>query len=283
MNKNFKLSDFKKAKKTQKPIVALTAYDFPTAYYEQQAGIDFILVGDSMGMVCYGRHNTLQVTLEDVIKHSQAVRKGAPDTFVVGDMPFLTYQISTQQAVENAGKLISQGDVDAVKVEGGQQVVPQIKSILDCGIAVMGHLGLTPQSISKYGGYRVQGKTVEKARKIYQDALILEELGVFSIVLEFIPEELAELITEKITIPTIGIGSGNKCDGQILVINDLMNFNPDVIPKFVRTYANLGQIYTQSITQFSEEVRCGKFPGESESTKIKNYTADEYRKLIEEK
>ncbi len=280
MNKNFKLSDFYKSKKKGKIITALTAYDFPTAHWEESASIDFILVGDSVGMVMYGEENTLRVTVQDIIRHSKAVRRGAPNTFIVADMPFLSYQTSIPDAIRNAGLIISSSNIDAVKIEGGSVVSDKIKAIIDSGIAVMGHLGLTPQSISRLGAYKLQGKQLKKAKDIIDDAKLLENLGVFSIVLEFIPDEVAEIIKDSISIPVIGIGSGVNCDGQILVVNDILGLNPTHIPKFVKQYSNIGEILEKTFKEYIDEVRNSKFPTNRETFHLEENILDSLKKEI---
>jgi len=280
LNKKFKLSDFHISKKKGKIITALTAYDFPTAHWEECASIDFILVGDSLGMVIYGEENTLSVTVQDIIRHSKAVRKGAPNTFIVADMPFLSYQTSVRDAIINAGHIIASSNVDAVKIEGGRIVSDKIKAIIDSGIAVMGHLGLTPQSISRIGAYKLQGKHLKKAKTIIEDAKLLENLGVFSIVLEFIPDEVAEIIKDSISIPVIGIGSGVNCDGQILVVNDILGLNPTHVPKFVKQYSNIGEILKKTFKEYIDEVRNSKFPTNRETFHLKENILNSLKKEI---
>ncbi len=255
-------------KKGKEKITMLTAYDYSTAGFMNEAGIDSILVGDSLGMVFQGRHDTLGVTLDDIIYHCKAVRRGAPDAFVIADMPFLTYHVSVEEAIRNAGRLIQETGVEAVKVEGGEEIADKIKGLIAAKIPVMGHLGLTPQSINVFGGYKVQGRGYGDAKRLIKDALLLERLGAFAIVLEKIPEKLAKIITEKLTIPTIGIGAGRYTDGQVLVINDILGLYKDMSIKFVKVFANVGDEIKKGITGYIDEVKDGKFPDESHTYKI---------------
>ena len=254
------LPTLKEWKKTQRKITALTAYDYTLARYLDAAGVDLILVGDSLGMVALGHDTTLPVTMDEMIHHTRAVRRGVHHALVVGDMPFMSYQVSSEQAVANAGRFIQEGGAEAVKLEGGARVEERVRAIVQAGISVMGHLGLTPQSVHQFGGYKVQGKTYLDARRIKSDALKLQKAGVFALVLEGIPAELAGEITGELEIPTIGIGAGPHCDGQILVTQDLLGLNPDFVPKFVKQYANLGGELQQAVRQYMEEVRTGLFP-----------------------
>lgn len=279
MKGKFKLHDFKKRKLEKKKICALTAYDYCTANWLQKSCVDFILVGDSAGMVVYGSENTLCVKVNDILRFCKAVRKGARETFIVADMPFLSYQLSREKAVKNAGKLIAEGGADAVKIEGGLVVKDKIEAVLSAGMAVQGHLGLTPQSVSRFGGYKVQGRTLDDAAMIVDDAKMLEDLGVFSLVLEFIPFEVAEKITSSLTIPTIGIGSGGACDGQILVTNDLLGLTPENIPRFARKYAEIGETISGAASKYIEDVRSGNFPSEKETVRLQPEEADEIDKL----
>lgn len=274
----FKLSDFKKAKRNNKKISSLTAYDISVANIAEKSKVDFILVGDSLGMVVYGENNTLKVTVEDIIKHSKAVRKGAQNSFIVADMPFLSYQLDIATAIKNAGKIISESEVDAVKLEGSFNIGKQIKAIIETGIAVMGHIGLTPQSVSGLGGYRLQGKTFESAKRLIEEAQYLEDIGVFAIIAEFIPQEVAEIISKKLSIPVIGIGSGNNCDGQILVSYDLLGLTTGYIPKFVRKYADLNSVILNAFNNYIKDINEHSFPSFEESTSI---NSDELKKLLE--
>lgn len=241
-------------------ISMLTAYDYSTAKLMDEAGINGILVGDSLGMVVLGYEDTLPVTMEDMIHHTAAVCRGAKNTLVVGDMPFMSYQVSVEEAVYNAGRLMKEGRCQAVKLEGGASVCPQIRAITNASIPVMAHIGLTPQSINAFGGFKVQGKSEEAAKKLLEDAKAVEEAGAFAVVLECVPAKLAELISKSISIPTIGIGAGAGCDGQILVYQDMLGLFSDFTPKFVKKYANVGEMMTQAFRDYIADVQEGSFP-----------------------
>ncbi|MCG3219296.1 MAG: 3-methyl-2-oxobutanoate hydroxymethyltransferase [Candidatus Heimdallarchaeota archaeon] len=251
-------------KKNNEKISMLTAYDFATASLLDQAGIEVILVGDSLGMVFQGLEDTLRVTLDEVIYHCRAVSRGVSQALVVGDLPFMSYQVSVEQAVTNAGRMIQEGRAKAVKLEGGRERVPEIKKIIEAGIPVMGHIGLTPQSINQLGGWKVQGKNKQAIKTLLQDAQELEKAGVFSMVLEGLPPNVAKKITEKVTIPTIGIGAGVHCDGQVLVINDMLGLT-DFQAKFVKNYANLKDEITTATKKFVSDVKESLFPGKETS------------------
>lgn len=248
--------------KNKQKFSMLTSYDFPTAKMVDEAGIDIILVGDSLGNAVLGYENTLAVTMEDMIHHTKAVARAAKRAMVVGDMPFLSYHISNTEAVRNAGRFIQEGGAQTVKIEGGIERVDTIKAILDAQIPVMGHIGLTPQSLHKFGGFKVQGKDLETANKLIEDAKALEKAGVFSMVLELVPTLLAKRITEEISVPTIGIGAGHYCDGQVLVVNDLLGIYGGFTPKFAKKYANLQPLIMDALQQYKKEVEDGSFPGE---------------------
>ena len=250
-------------------ITALTAYDYSFAKLLDRTSIDILLVGDSLGMVSQGNENTLSVTIEDIVYHTRCVNKGAQRALVVADMPFMSYQVSVEKAVTNAGILVQQGGAAAVKLEGGGRIVNQIDAIIKAGIPVMGHIGLTPQSVHQFGGYKIQGKTFLDSKQIKQDAKDLQTAGVFALVLEGIPEELAAEITIDLEIPTIGIGAGSKCDGQILVIHDLLGLNPDFSPKFVKRYAHLSDAIQNSVKEFISEVQSETFPGSEHTYNLK--------------
>lgn len=250
-----------KARKKGRPIVALTAYTTPMARL-LDPHVDLLLVGDSLGMVVLGDENPLSVTVDDIIHHSRAVARGRVRALVVADMPFMSYQLSPEQAAENAGRLIAEGRAESVKLEGGVDFVPQIKAVVKCGIPVMGHIGLTPQSIHQLGGFKVQGKEEEAAKKLLEDAKAIEKAGVFSIVLEAIPRGLAARVTESVSVPTIGIGAGADCDGQVLVTNDMLGSFDRFTPKFVKKYADLAQIIVDAARRYAQEVREGEFPAE---------------------
>ena len=241
-------------------ITMLTAYDYSTARLMEEAGINTILVGDSLGMVMLGYDDTLPVTMEDMIHHTRAVTRATKDTFVIGDMPFMSYHVSTQQAVENAGRLMKEGGCQAVKLEGGAKVCAQIRAIVDAQIPVCAHIGLTPQSVNAFGGFKVQGKTEEAARQVIEDAKAVEEAGAFMVVLECVPEKLAKLISETLHIPTIGIGAGAGCDGQVLVYQDMLNMYGGIKPKFVKHFADIGTLMREAFAEYSKEVKEGTFP-----------------------
>jgi len=252
-------------KQDGKKITMLTAYDYSTAALLDQVGIDILLVGDSLGMVVLGYETTLPVTMEEMLHHTRAVARASKRAMVVGDMPFMSYQVSTEQALENAGRFLKEADAHAVKLEGGVEIVDTVKRLVDSGIPVMGHLGLTPQSIHQLGGYGVQGKEDEAAKKMIDDAIALEEAGIFSLVLECVPTALAKDITEQISVPTIGIGAGVYCDGQVLVTHDLLGIFEKFVPKFVKRYVELNKPIKEAVNRFIEEVKQGKFPGPEHS------------------
>lgn len=254
------VSTFREQKAKGEKISMLTAYDYSTAKLMDEAGINGILVGDSLGMVVLGYEDTLPVTMEDMIHHTAAVCRGAKNTLVVGDMPFMSYQVSVEEAVYNAGRLMKEGRCQAVKLEGGASVCPQIRAITNASIPVMAHIGLTPQSINAFGGFKVQGKSEEAAKKLLEDAKAVEEAGAFAVVLECVPAKLAELISKSISIPTIGIGAGAGCDGQILVYQDMLGLFSDFTPKFVKRYANIGEMMTQAFRDYIADVQEGSFP-----------------------
>ena len=251
---------FKNAKKNGERLAMLTAYDYSTAKLMDETGINGILVGDSLGNVILGYEDTISVTMEDMIHHGAAVARGTKNALVVIDMPFMSYQTSVYDALVNAGRLMKEGRAGAVKLEGGKNICPQIEAITKAGIPVMGHLGLTPQAINAFGGFKVQGKTQEAAEQLLEDALAVEKAGAFALVLECVPRKLADIITEKLTIPTIGIGAGNGCDGQILVYQDLLGMFSDFTPKFVKKYANVGEIMKDAFSAYIEDVKQGSFP-----------------------
>lgn len=258
---------FKESKGHEK-LSMLTAYDFGTAKLVDEAGINGILVGDSLGMVMLGYKDTLEVTMEDMIHHSKAVSRGAKNALVVTDMPFMSYQTSVYDAVVNAGRLIKEGKAQAVKLEGGLEVVDKVEAIVKSSIPVMGHIGLTPQSINQIGGFKVQGKSEESGRILIESAKALEKAGAFAIVLECVPSKLSKLITESINIPTIGIGAGNECDGQILVYQDMLGMFSEFKPKFVKKYSDIGEEMKKSFIEYDKEVKDRVFPGEEHGFKI---------------
>lgn len=254
--------------KGKRKISILTAYDYSTAKLIDKCGIDALLVGDSLGMVCLGYKDTLSVTVDDMIHHAKAVVRGSENAMVIVDMPFMSYEISVEEALKNGGRIIKESGADALKLEGGRDIIPQVEALVKSKIPVMGHLGLTPQSVNIFGGYKVQGKNEEDAKKLIEDALALEKAGVFSIVLECVPRALAKIISEKLSIPTIGIGAGKDCDGQVLVWQDLVKIYGDLSPKFVKNYADVGSIMTKAFMEYIDEVEKGLFPEEKHSFSI---------------
>jgi 3-methyl-2-oxobutanoate hydroxymethyltransferase len=261
------------------PITMLTAYDYPTALIMDRSGIDSILVGDSLGMVVLGYENTLQVTMEEMLHHCRAVQRGAEYALLVGDMPFMSYQISIEEAVRNAGRFLQEGGMDAIKLEGGRERADTVRAIIDAGIPVVGHIGLTPQSVNQLGGFRAQGKTAAAAKKLYEDAVILQEAGCFSLVLESVPGRLAELISENLDIPTIGIGAGIGCDGQVLVTHDLLGLFDRFTPRFVRKYADLFSEMERAFGDFLADVESKNFPGDEHTVDMPD---DEWMILMSE-
>ncbi|WP_031517117.1 3-methyl-2-oxobutanoate hydroxymethyltransferase [Desulfofalx alkaliphila] len=261
MTKPLTTFDLLKMKKENKPITMLTAYDYPTAQMVDSAGIDMILVGDSLGNVVLGYDTTVPVTIDDMVHHTKAVTRGAKRALVVADLPFLTYHLSREETLRSAGRLMQEGGAKAVKLEGGQELAETVEALVTAGIPVVGHMGLTPQSVHQMGGYRVQGKTAAAAHKLLEDAKALEKAGIFALVLECIPAELAKRITEALDIPTIGIGAGPHCSGQVLVIHDLLGINSQFKPKFVKRYANLHEDIVKALESYRDEVEKGLFPG----------------------
>lgn len=259
---------FRQAKEKNEKLTMLTAYDYSTAKIIDEAEINGILVGDSLGMVCLGYEDTLSVTMEDMIHHTKAVSRGVKNTLVVADMPFMSYQTSVYDAVVNAGRLIKEGRAHVVKLEGGVEVCDKIEAIVKASIPVMAHIGLTPQSVNTFGGFKVQGKDEEAAKKLIEAALAVEKAGAFAVVLECVPAKLAEIITKKLSIPTIGIGAGCNCDGQILVYQDMLGMYSDFTPKFVKKYENLSEKMNIAFKRYIEEVKDGVFPSEEHSFKI---------------
>ena len=255
-------------------ISMLTAYDYTTARLLDEAGVNTILVGDSLGNVILGYEDTISVTVDDMIHHSAAVARGAKNALVVTDLPFMSYQTSVYDAVVNAGRLMKEGRAGAVKLEGGKEVCPQIKAIVSAGIPVVAHLGLTPQSINTFGGFKVQGKTEAAAKKLIEDAKAVEEAGAFLLVLECVPAKLAKLVTESINIPTIGIGAGAGCDGQVLVIYDMLGMFSDFKPKFVKHFANAGDVIREAVKTYIAEIDDGTFPAEEHCYKIDDEVID---------
>lgn len=258
-----------RGRKGDRKLVMVTAYDYPTARLAEAAGIDLLLVGDSLGMVVLGYSTTVPVTMDDILHHTRAVVQGAPGTHVVADLPFMSYQISKAQAVENAGRLVKEGGADAVKLEGGRVMAESIRAITAAGIPVMGHVGLTPQSIGNLGGWKVQGRDLASARAILADADAVAEAGAYSMVLEAVPAELGALVTGRVPVPTIGIGAGPGCDGQVLVCADLLGIEDRIMPKFAKLYADLGTAICHAFAAYAEEVRAGTFPDADHSYRMK--------------
>lgn len=264
----------KEMKLKNEKITMLTSYDYAIASLVEEAGINMILVGDSMGNVVLGYENTLAVTMDDIIHHTKAVVRATDNTMVVGDMPFLSYHISLEEAVRNAGRIIQEGGAQAVKLEGGVERVDTVKAIIAAQIPVMGHIGLTPQSVNQFGGYKVQGADIITARKLIADARALADAGVFSIVLECVPTALAQKITDEIGVPTIGIGAGPYCDGQVLVINDMLGMSKGHIPKFVKKFINLHPLIIEALQTYKQEVEAGTFPADEHGFAIKDEVLD---------
>lgn len=259
---------FQEAKKNGQKLSMLTAYDYSTAKLIDEAGVNAILVGDSLGMVVLGYEDTLSVTMEDMIHHSAAVSRGIKDTLLITDMPFMSYQTSVYDAVVNAGRLVKEGRAHAVKLEGGKEVCPQIRAIVNASIPVCAHIGLTPQSVNAFGGFKVQGKGEEAAQRLLDEARAVEEAGAFAVVLECVPQALAAKITKSIHIPTIGIGAGAGCDGQVLVYQDLLGMYGDFKPKFVKVFANVGEVMREGMKAYIRETKEGTFPAEEHCFKI---------------
>jgi 3-methyl-2-oxobutanoate hydroxymethyltransferase len=262
MGKKKALHDFHAMKKEGKKITFLTAYDYPTATFAEAAGLDMLLVGDSLGMCVYGYSGTVPVKMDQMIYHAEAVRRGAPSCFVIGDMPFMSYQSSIEKAVENAGRFLKEANCDAIKLEGGVRVVPQIKAIVDAGIVVMGHIGLTPQSSGQLGGHKAQGRTAETAKLVVEDALAVQEAGAHMLLVEAVPPEVGAYITKTLRIPVLSIGAGLHCDGQLLIVSDMIGQFQAFTPKFVKKLANVAEVVTKAMRDYCEEVRNGTFPGD---------------------
>ena len=270
---------FRQKKELGEAITMLTAYDYPTAMAMDKAGVDSILVGDSLAMVVLGYENTLPVTMEEMLHHARAVARGAKSALLVGDMPFMSYQVSVEDAVRNAGRFLQNGGMDAVKLEGGRERADAVHAIVGAGIPVMGHLGLTPQSVHQLGGFRAQGKTASAAKRLVEDAKILEDAGAFSLVLESVPARLAEYISKQISIPTIGIGAGAGCDGQVLVTHDLLGLFERFTPKFVKQYAQLHEELNKAFTNYIEDVKNRDFPAIEHIVEMTDEEWEEFERL----
>ncbi len=268
MSKKFTVTSFQEAKDKGEKITMLTAYDYSMAKMVDESGVDSILIGDSLAMVFQGQDSTLPVTVDEIIYHTKAVVRGAKRALIVSDMPFLSYHVSVEDAVRNAGRLVKEGGAEAVKLEGGAAIADVVKAVVNAQIPVMGHLGLTPQSVNVFGGYKVQGKSEDAARQLIEDAKALEAAGVFAIVLECVPNKLAKIVTEAVNIPTIGIGAGSECDGQVLVINDMLGMFSDFVPKFVKQYARLNGNINEAVQSYITEVKETKFPADEHNFSI---------------
>lgn len=271
------VADFLSMKKNGEKITMVTAYDYSTAKLIDNSGINSILVGDSLGMVMLGYPDTVSVTMEDMLHHVKAVSRGTENALVICDMPFMSYQTSVYDAVVNAGRLMKEGRAGAVKLEGGKEYAEHVRAIVNASIPVCGHIGMTPQSVNAFGGFKVQGKTEEAARKLIEDAIALQEAGAFAIVIECVPHKLAEYISEILSIPTIGIGAGNGCSGQVLVYQDMLGMYSDFTPKFVKKFANVGEVMTDAFKSYSDEVKTGQFPTEEHSFRIDDDIIDKIR------
>lgn len=275
------IKDIIEKKKKGEKIVTITSYDYSFAKIVDASNFDLILVGDSLSMVMLGYRNTLSVSMDEMIHHTKAVSRAVSNALIVGDMPFLSYKIDIKEAVKNAGRFIQEGGAEAVKVEGGTEICPTIKAMINADIQVMGHIGLTPQAIYKFGGFLVQGKTLEAAKKLILDAKNLEEMGVFSIVLESIPWQIAKLITSTVEVPTIGIGAGPHCDGQILVIHDMLGIFTEFKPKFLKYFGNIGESIRQALDKYKNEVINGKYPDQEHSYEFPEQDLDKINEWVE--
>ena len=260
--KKLMIHDFYEMKRQGRKITWVTSYDFPTAQFAEAAGLDMILVGDSLGMCVYGYPGTVPVTMDQCILHCDAVRRGAPGTFVIGDMPFLSYQVSDEKAVENAGRFLKEANVDAIKLEGGTRVAGRIKAIVEAGILVVGHIGLTPQSSGALGGHKAQGRTADAAKLVVEDALAVQDAGAQMLLVEAVPPEVTRYIHQTLSIPVLSIGAGPHCDGQLLIVSDLIGQFQAFTPKFVKKYCNVAEVVTQALSTYCREVREGVFPGD---------------------
>ncbi len=275
------LHEFYQMKQAGEKITWITAYDYPTAQFAEASGLDMILVGDSLGMCVYGYPSTLPVTMEQCLVHCEAVRRGAPNTFVIGDMPFLSYQSSLEKAIENAGRFLKEASVDAVKLEGGRRVAATVRGIADAGIVVVGHIGLTPQSSGQLGGHKAQGRTAESACALVEDALALEAAGAHLLLLEAVPPEVGEFITGRLSLPVLSIGAGMHCDGQLLIISDVIGQFQAFTPKFVKRYCNVAEMITQALRDYCTEVRNGDFPTDQHCYHMLNGEHDKFLARME--
>lgn len=280
--KKLSIIDLQKMKREGEKIAWITAYDYPTARFAEAAGLDMLLVGDSLGMCVYGYESTVPVTMDQCIVHCEAVRRGAPNTFVLGDMPFMSYQGSDTEAVHNAGRFIKEAGVDGVKLEGGKRVISRIRAILDAGIVVCGHIGLTPQSSGQLGGHKAQGRTVDSARLLIEDALAIEEAGAHLLLLEAVPPEVAGFIAGKLSIPVLSIGAGPYCDGQLLIVSDLIGQFQAFTPKFVKKYANVAQVVTDALSAYINDVKAGTFPADEHCYHMLKGEKEKFEELIKD-
>ncbi len=281
MAKKKSVLDFHEMKKKGEKITFLTAYDFPTAQFAEAAGLDMLLVGDSLGMCVYGYSGTIPVVMDQMIFHAEAVRRGAPNTFVIGDMPFMSYQASIEKAVENAGRFLKEAGCDAIKLEGGVRIAPQIKAIVEAGILVMGHIGLTPQSSGQLGGHKAQGRTAETAKLVVEDARAVQEAGAQMILVEAIPPEVGKYITANLDIPVLSIGAGPHCDGQLLIVSDAIGQFQAFTPKFVKKYCNVAEMVTSAMQDYVADVRAGEFPGSEHCYRMIDGEEEKFLKLMQ--
>jgi 3-methyl-2-oxobutanoate hydroxymethyltransferase len=280
-NKKHTRFDLQKMKDEGRSAVWITAYDYWTANFAEQAGMDMILVGDSLGMCIYGYEGTVPVTMDQCIYHCEAVRRGASNTFIIGDMPFLSYQVSIEEAVRNAGRFHKEAGVDAIKLEGGQRVCPQIKAIADGGMLIMGHIGLTPQSSGQLGGFKAQGRTAETAKELIEDAVAIEEAGAYALLVEAVPPEVCGIIRDRLHIPVYSIGAGWEADGQLMICSDVLGIFQAFTPKFVKKYENLGQKTVTAFEQYVQEARSGKFPKEEHAYKMVEGELSKLKELLD--
>ena len=280
--KKHSIHTIQKMKASGDKVAWLTAYDYPTAEFAEAADLDMLLVGDSLGMCVYGYEGTVPVTMDQCIVHCEAVRRAAPNTFVMGDMPFMSYQVSDEDAVVNAGRFLKEAGVDALKLEGGKRIISRIKAILDAGMVVCGHIGLTPQSSGQLGGHKAQGRTIASARALIEDALAIEEAGAQMLLLEAVPPEVAGFIAKKLSIPVFGIGAGPETDGQLIIVSDMIGQFQAFTPKFVRKYANVAQVVTDAMKEYVSEVRGGVFPADEHCYHMLNTEVDGFASLIKE-
>jgi len=280
--KKHSIHTIQKMKTTGEKVAWLTAYDYPTAQFAEAAGMDMLLVGDSLGMCVYGYEGTVPVTMDQCIVHCEAVRRGAPNTFVLGDMPFMSYQASDEEAVRNAGRFLKEAGVDGVKLEGGKRVLSRIKAILNAGIVVCGHIGLTPQSSGQLGGHKAQGRTIDSARLLIEDALAIEEAGAQMLLLEAVPPEVAGFIARKLSIPVLSIGAGPYCDGQLLIVSDLIGQFQAFTPKFVKKYCNVAEVVTNAMRAYIDDVKAGRFPADEHCYHMLKGEKEKFEELIKE-